>query len=343
MADGKTRHGKKERPPAAVEPPFPARKGRREGISTEAPLIQGQDFSIVELSSFNVPSGRRNAAMEGKERGERLFRGMMKLLKECFPPSEIESESQYREYFFDENSKNWKTNVAVDKAGKVIGVSLYSLSPAMNLVMYNIVAVSPAHRHRGIARELVSSMLDSSRGSAYIMGEIEQPDPSLTGEEGRMRNVVRPSFHDTISKLRAIRLEDGSPLIYLLPIMASEKERQEAMQTGEPLEPEPLMLCLRPLQYDERQGISAREAGRMLSWFFKDYLEAECSDVRPAEVNELLSQSLAKLAPGTDAQEFRRLLDGGKRNDAAILGMIPETRLSFIKIKDCSIQISGIS
>jgi hypothetical protein len=74
----------------------------------------------------------------------------------------------------------------------------------------------------------------------------------------------------------------------------------------------------------------------MLFWFFKDYLEAECSDVRPPEVNELLSQSLAKLAPGTDAQEFRRLLDGGRQNDATILGMIPETQLRFIKVKECS-------
>ncbi|MDD2655775.1 MAG: GNAT family N-acetyltransferase [Candidatus ainarchaeum sp.] len=335
MSDGKARHGKKEEI-CPEERPFLHRKSKKERISTERPLLLGQDFSIVKLGGSNVPSSHRTAAKEGKERGEKVFQGMMKLLKECFPPSEIESESQYREYFFDENSENWKVNVAVDKSGKAIGVSLYSISPEMDLIMYNIVAVSPEHRHRGVARELVSSMLDSSGSAAYVMGEIEQPDPSLSGEEARMRNIVRPAFHDSISKLRAIRLEDGSPLIYLLPIMASEEERQEAANSGEPLEPEPLMLCLRPLKSHERNGIPSQEAGKMLLWFFKDYLEAECSDVRPSEVNELLSQSFAKLAPGTDAQEFRRLLDGGRQNDAAILGMIPGTQLRFMKISECS-------
>jgi hypothetical protein len=307
-------------------------------------LEPGLDFSFIRLDRNIVCSNKRNVQKEGKAEGERLFQGLIRLLKDNFPPSEIENEAQYRRYFFDKYGGDWFVDVAVDNSGKVIGASLYSYSRDANLTMYNIVAVDRDKRTRSVASALVSRMIERSnrraveangRGVDYVIGEIEQPDPSFTGEGARLRNHIRPMFHDNTSQIRAIRLQDGSPLIYLLPIMASDSERMNAQIAGEPYEPEPLMFCLRPVSTNEAEGISSKEAARLLIWFYKDYLEAECSDVRPDEVNALLSQSLSKLAPGIAPDRFEALLGEGKRARPEILSLIPETRLEFMKIAEC--------
>ncbi len=307
-------------------------------------LEPGLDFTFIRLDRNNVCSNKKNVQKEGKAEGERLFQGLIRLLKDNFPPSEIENEAQYRRYFFDRYGGDWFVEVAADNSGRVIGASLYSYSKDANLAMYNIVAVEKESRTRGVASALVSQMIGRSnqravetngRGIDYIVGEIEQPDPSLSADEAHLRNHVRPLFHDNTSLIRAIRLQDGSPLIYLLPIMASDSERAAAQASGEPYEPEPLMFCLRPISGKEADGISSKEAARLLIWFYKDYLEAECSDVRPDEVNSLLSRSLSKLAPDTAPGRFEALLGQGKRARREIAALIPETRLEFMKIADC--------
>lgn len=309
-------------------------------------LIEGLDFRIVRLDRSNVCGNKKNVKKEGKEESEKLFQGMLQLLGDNFPASEIENEAQYRRYFYDRYAASWFVEIAVDNAGKVIGASLYSYCREVNLVMYNIVAVDNEYRQRGIASALVSKMVESSNKRAievvgspalYVMGEIEQPDSSFTGEEGRIRNEVRPPFHDNVSKIRAIRLPDGTPLIYLLPIMATDQEREEVAKAGKPFKPEPLMFCLKPLTKPEGEGISSKEAAKLIIWFYKDYLEAECSDVKREEVNELLAGTLAKLATNADEKTIKALLDGGRKNDAKIIDIIPEAQLRFVKISETAI------
>ncbi len=313
-------------------------------FGAKRPLVPGLDFAFVRLDCSNVCSNKRNVKKEGKEEGERLFQGLMGLLRSNFPQSEIENETQYRRYFFDKYGGDWFVDVAVSNSGTVIGASLYSYSREANLVMYNIVAVEKGSRQQGVASALVARMIECSNkrakehgrhGIDYVIGEIERPDPALEGEEARLCNSIRPAFHDYTSHIRAIRLQSGEPLIYLLPIMASAAERQAAEDAGEAMESEPLMFCLRPVSGKEAEGIQSREAARLLVWFYKDYLEAECSDVRRDEVNRLLSQSLSSLSPGVEASVFESLLEQGKAGRQQLLMLVPEERLSFMKISDC--------
>lgn len=318
-------------------------------IMTEAPrgvktaLVAGMDFSFIRLDITNVSSNKRNVKKEGKTEGEKLFQGLMVLLKDNFPPNEIESEPQYRRYFSDPCAADWFVDVAVDNSGKVIGASLYSYSRQMNLAMLNIVAVDKDSRQQGVASALMARTIERSnrvsletcgRGIDYIMAEIESLDPSITGAEGRMINHVRPAFHDNTTLIRAIRLQDGSAFTYLLPIMASDQERAEAEKAGEPFEAEPLMFCLRPISKDEKDGISSREVAKLLIWFYKDYLEAECSDMRREEVNELLSITLSKLSGGIAPERFMAFLEKGPKQRSGAIELVPEVKLDFVKIAE---------
>jgi hypothetical protein len=303
---------------------------------------------IIRLTSGNVPANKRK--ISGKAEGERLFQGMMKLLLDNFPATEIENESQYRRYFRDKHADDWFVEVAVEKGqGKVVGASLYSYCAAVDAIMYNIIATDEGSRRMGVGCALINNMIENGnkisqsyhgRGLSYVLVEIEQPDFGMQGsaEELKMKNEIRPAFHDNVSCARAIRLADGNPLVYLLPIMATEKERAKAKLAGDPFEPEPLMLCARPISAKEENGISAKEAARLLIWFYKDYLEVECSDVRGDEVNNLLAIALASLAPGKEAAWMEQLLNGGKKMRSKIMEAIPEVRLSFMKISETGIN-----
>ncbi len=326
---------------------FTHRQGQTEnGAGEKKVLVLGQDYEIVRLCAENVSSNKSNVKKEGKCEGEALFRGMLGLLADNFPPSEVESEPQFRRYLFDRFAKRWFVEVAADKRKNVIGASLYSYCPAADVVMYNIVAVAERARWRGVATQLVSSMVrngdrishsEKGYGITYVLGEIEQPifNRQLDEASLAMRNRIRPAFHDSVSLLRAIRLPNGEPLSYILPIIASDSERREAEAKGKPLTPEQLLFCLRPVARTEGSGIPARKTGELLLWFYKDYLEAECSDVKREEANALLALTLAKLTTEGGALEIIKLLEGGRKNDKKIIRLIPQDqRLSFMKISE---------
>ncbi|MEM2137987.1 MAG: GNAT family N-acetyltransferase [Candidatus Anstonellaceae archaeon] len=299
---------------------------------------------ILRLDGSMVAPTKKEAKNSEYVHGERLFMELLSLLRRNFPPSEIESESQFREYFHDKYSQNWFVEVALDSAGKVIGASLYSYYPQMDAVIYNIVVTSPEARRSGIASKLVQSMVENSdkisreqkgHGLFCVIAEIERPDASLNDD---MRNIVRPHFHDTTSLVRAIKLSNGEPLVYLLPIMATDAERKAAEKDGKPLEPEPLMFCIRPLAQDEKQGISAREAARLLISFYKDYLEKQCSGVKPEEANALLASALAKIAWKSNLEEtIAKMLPNIEDSREQILNFMPNENLSFMKISETKI------
>lgn len=293
------------------------------------------EFKIIRLTSDIVSRNKRRLDSDSKKGGERLFAGLMALLNRNFPPNEIENAAQFRRYFYDKYSANWFVEAAVEPRGNVVGASLFSYCPAVDLVMYNIVAVDSDFRRMGIAAGLVNSMIEQgmsasisakSRGLEYVMGEIERPDASLPlhPEDLKLRNRIRPQFHDQISKLRAIQTESGEPLEYLLPIMATDEERAQAAKDGKPLIPEPLLFCLRPLESPESAGISARKTAKLLAWFYKDYLEAECSDVKKDEVNDLLSIAISTIADGLNRGQIRDLIETGKRGLGKMAELIPE-------------------
>ena len=289
-------------------------------------------YTIVRLDHTTVCRSKHRVRECGKEEGERLFQELLALLRNNFPPTEIENESQYRRYFHARTGSEWFVWVAVQK--KVIGAFLYSYDPRVRVIATNILVVDKEYRGKHVATALFNKCIESLKSykALYMIGEVEPPIKGLKGSEGKMRNVIRPSFQDYITKLRPIRLKNGRPLLYFLPVMATDKERRAAKKEGKPLVPTPMLFCVRPFAYDEKEGISPREVAELLIWFYKDYLERECSNVKPAEVNVLLARTLSQLIPGK-RNKVMGLLKKGRRGLSKVLAQIPEApKLSFMKI-----------
>ncbi len=296
------------------------------------------DLTFVSLSAKNVPKDKRE---KGKEAGEQMFQGVMKLLRENFPPTEYETEDVYRNYFYDDGADEWNVDVALDRSKKVVGAVLYNYMDKLGIAPLNIIVVDKGYRRQNLATALIDQTLEKlervSRERAmppaeYMIIEIERPDSTLDGEEGLMANVIRPKFHDKTTKAKAIRLPDGEPLEYILPVMAPDSERIAAKEAGEPLEPEPLMFCLRTLKDPGMESISSKEVASLLLKWYKQYLEATVPTIKPDEVNEQCAATLSKLIPDSEPNEIRRFLEADWQN--LIVDMVPETELSFMRIQD---------
>lgn len=293
-----------------------------------SPLVKGRDFSVVLLTGANVPKVRQSANQ--KDFGERLFSGMYSLMERNFPPQEIETKAQFRQYFHIGPGGDWFVHVA-QQDGNVLGAMLFSVLPREKLVIYNLVVTSERVRGRGVAKALVSDMISEAKKSKaeYIIGEIEQPAnlANLSEDELEMRNVIRPRFHDEVTGLRAIRLQNGNPLTYKLPSMSALR--------GEPID---LLFCLRPVVRPDSDGISSRKAAKQLMRFFKGYLQPECQGINPKQVNEFLAQSLCQLAPIVEPAEFEARLPLEPTSDArkisGVLSLIPNEMLDFSKISE---------
>ena len=272
---------------------------------------------VTRLDSTNVARNKKNVKKEGKAEGERRFQQALQIMRDSFPQSEIENEAQFRSYFHDKHSDSWFVRVAVNNDGDVIGVRTYSYKGEMNLIMLNITAVKKEYARQGVSKALEGNMLwyadkIGERNPLPVLcaiAEVERPDfAKYAGEEGKIRNVIRPAYHDRVSGRWPLLLPDGEPFIYLLPIMATDAERADAKTAGEPLEPEPLMLCIRPIALKREDGMSSKELARLIIWFYKGYLEAECTDVKTEEVNALLAVALVKLAGNGNGSKILRLL-----------------------------------
>jgi GNAT superfamily N-acetyltransferase len=268
----------------------------------------------------------------------RLFDDAMGLLENSFPKSEIESPKQYQDYFTDENHDKWFFDVALDKiTKKVVGVNFYSFYPETGVIMYNICAVDKGYWRQGVATKLVQNMITSAEDIAketgvkvkYLFAEIEQPGGPSGDVKDELLNKIRPSFHDNVSKVRAIlNQETGKVVKYTLPIMASNEERREASEAGSPLEEEELLFTMRKMTGLGRYT-SMQEAARCLYWFYKDYLGGECSDVKPEDVNRLLGKALTELSGvSITAEDVKNL------TEKEILTSLPDKQLKLIKIAE---------
>ena len=328
-------------------------KGEKEGpMPNKKGLIEGMDFKIIRLDSTNVARNKKNVKKEGKVQGERHFQQALQIMRDNFPQSEIENEAQFRSYFHDKYSDSWFVRVAVNNDGDVIGVRTYSYKEEMNLIMLNITVVKKEYTRQGVSKALEDNMLwyadkIGERNPLPVLcaiAEVERPDfVKYTGEEGKIRNVIRPAYHDKVSERWPLLLPNGEPFIYLLPIMATDAERADAKMANEPLEPEPLMFCIRPIALKREDGMSSKELARLIIWFYKGYLEAECTDVRRKDVNFLLAMALAKLAGESNLLTIHRLL--GKRIDrnareidAEIIALVPEQQLHYAKVSEVAIK-----
>ena len=314
-------------------------------------------YKIIRLDASNVAE-RGTEKTIAQKRGEELFKQFMQVQRANFPASEVENKAQFRSYFHDEFKDSWFVKVAVkkNKDGKeeVIGIRTYSYKEEMNLIMLNITVVKQKFTQQGVSRALENDMLvhaeeiGKKNGSPvlYAIAEVERPDfKEFAGEEGLVRNVKRPAYHDKVSKRRAIRLANGEPLIYNLPIMATDAERESAKKAGTPIEEEPLMFCIRPLASKEGDGINAKEAARLLYWFFKGYLQNECSDVKATEVsyNLALALSTLTLSEGKkrpSAEKVSILLDRivNWLGVEEVLKLIPDRQLSFMKVGETALN-----
>lgn len=310
---------------------------------TKVKLALGRDYKVIRLDGSMVAPSAKEARKAKYRDGERLFKEMYKIFQGNFPKTEYENFSQFRAYFHDEFSKSWYVKLALNGKNEVIGVRTYSYIDSMDLIMLNITVVRKDYVHCGVSKGIEAEMLDSIRKEhpkvKYAIAEVERPDfENFKGEEGRLRNVVRPGYHDKVSNRRAIRLPSGEPLVYLLPIMATDKERSAAIKEGEPLEPEPLMFCIRTIGGEnfEAKSINAKEVARLLVWFYKDYLEKECSDVKPHEVDILLADALAKIAgkSGLKDRIHDKLARSGREE---LMHFIPSEQLPFMKVSETAI------
>jgi hypothetical protein len=151
-----------------------------------------------------------------------------------------------------------------------------------------------------------NGITDKNRKILYAIAEVERPDmransplrKELSEEDLFLRNVVRPGYHDNVTIRQPTKLPNGEPFIYDLPIMATAAERKEAQEAGKPLEPEPLMFCIKPIGAEDKKGIMSGELKRLITWFYVGYLVEECSDVKKKEATELLNKALATLPKG---------------------------------------------
>ncbi len=322
-----------------AEPKMPNYQTVRDSPASKKRLVLGMDFRIERLDASNVASSREKAAEQGKRKGEKLFQQAMAILKDDFPPNERENEDQYREYFYDEYSGSWFVNIAVSNSGEVIGLCMYDHRTDQNIYIPNLVAVHRDYRRRGIGKALMSRSMEECRArtsdgnNMMVLAEIEVPDDSLSGEQAYLTNVARPAFHDNVTKLKAIRLPSGEPLIYSVPVMATDEEREEAAREGNPLEPAPLLFCMRSFKDSEDGEVGSREVAKLLVWFYKGYLELQCHDVKSEEVDSLLAETLGMLAPEVQPDAFLKTLQENQ-DHYAVLDMVPEMRLQLSKIGD---------
>ncbi|MEW6329055.1 MAG: hypothetical protein AB1468_02970 [Candidatus Micrarchaeota archaeon] len=277
----------------------------------------------------------------------KYFNQMYSLLQKNFPPEEIESARQFLQYLFDKNSGSWFVQVALNEkrakgGGDVVGASLWSFIEGMNLVMYNIVVVEESERKTGVATRLFFELLKSAdnrsrelghSGIDYVLGEIEQPDFSVKGKEGELRNRIRPAFHDSVLGFRAVMPPNRNAFTYTLPIMASEEERREASERGKPYAEEELLFSLIPLKSKSKEEINARELARLVYWFYKDYLGKECSDVRQGDVDRLLAKTLNKLVGGEKISSEMFGIEGKR-----VLELIPDAMLRLVKISETALR-----
>ena len=326
----------------------PAMKGKQG-------LVEGMDFKVVRLDAGNVAKNKKNVRKEGKAEGERLFQQALSVMRDNFPASEIENESQFRSYFHDAYRDSWFVKVAVNSQGEVIGLRTYSYKEEMNLIMLNITVVKKEFTQQGVSRALENDMIRHAeqigirncKDVSYAIAEVERPDfVNFTGEEGVVRNVVRPAYHDKVSMRWPLILPNGEPFIYLLPIMATDAERKEAIEKGEPIEPEPLMFCIRPIAGKREDGMNFKELARLILWFYKGYLGQECTDVKINEVNALCAEAIGKLCANGQKGRILGLLEKrNKRNasatDSEILSLVPGIELYYAKVSETAIRPKG--
>ena len=288
-------------------------KGLSEGL--RKPLVQGRDYQIVALNKNNIDT----------KEGQRMFQEMQALLHENFPREEIESEGQYHWDITESWRSPFLVDLALDNAGKVIGAKLYNYSPTLNLIMTNITVVAEGKRNRGIARALDSHSYERVEGITcqkveLSIYEIERPDSSM---DDKMRNEIRPRYHDNVTKAHAIRLPSGEPLQYILPIMASPEERRQAAQDGEPFEEVELLFCISP-----EIEIDSRKVAGLLTWYYKEYLTFECNHTVESEIDSALIRTLERL--GADPGEVEVRLRAGDYE--GIANSVPLTSLGLMKI-----------
>lgn len=145
-----------------------------------------------------------------------------------------------------------------------------------------------------------------------------------------MRNDIRPKFHDNATKIRALLKPGGKVVKYKLPIMASDEERRDAGKSGNPFVEEELLFAVRPLRNPSATTLPLREVGELIYWFYKEYLGAECHDVRGQDVNRLLAKALTELS-GVEitteeiAGKGRAALSRIPRNESVTLIKISES------------------
>jgi small nuclear ribonucleoprotein (snRNP)-like protein len=281
------------------------------------PLVQGRDYKIISLDKNNI----------GTKEGQRMFQEMQALLLDNFPREEIESDGQYHWDITESWRSPFLVDLAVDKSGKVIGAKLYNYSPTLNIIMTNITVVAEGKRNMGLATALDSNSYKRVEGLTgkkveLSIYEIERPDKS-TGD--KMRNEIRPKYHDNITKAHAIRLQSGEPLLYVLPIMASPEERQQAIEDGEPFGEVDLMFCISP-----KMEIDSRKVASLLTWFYKEYLTFECNHTVEEEIDSALTRTLERL--GADPNEVERCIS--KKDFEGIANSVPLVGLELIKISE---------
>ncbi|MCX8175094.1 MAG: GNAT family N-acetyltransferase [Candidatus Micrarchaeota archaeon] len=215
-------------------------------------------YTVLELSRKNVPKRPSMARKESKIEGERLFSEAVELLAKVLP-DQGDRKDTLRRWIHRQSKNVLFFHVAIDKSGSVVGAALTDFIPDMNVAFFLRIAVDKHHRGRGIARLLVKERIwranqeSEKRGKGgidYAITEIARPAIYGKPEEEHnfMRNIVRLSYHQQVSKFRAIAAPDGSAIGSKWYIFA-----------------------INTIRAPDQKFISAREAGRLLHWYYARY------------------------------------------------------------------------
>lgn len=170
-----------------------------------------------------------------------------------------DKKRELRQWLHRDNNENKLIyQVAIDRGGNVVGVAITEYVSKMNVAFFYRIAVNEKHRGQGIARLLVKERIyaanlisekNGKHGIAYAITEIQRPKITKESKEERyMRNIVRLSYHEKVSQFKAIVSPDNWAV-------GSSK----------------YIFVLNNIKNPNSKFIAAREAMRLLYWYYIDY------------------------------------------------------------------------
>ncbi len=237
-----------------------------------------EKYRIFELNERNVPRHPSHAKKKSMLEAERYFTQSHQLLNDILPDA-YKNKWDRRRILFDARRGDVFYHVAVSLDGQVVGASIMSYFKKVNLAFFNLIAVAPECRGEGIATKLVRNRIWSADeaskkagkgGIEYVMTEVARP--AVENPPG-IEEIARLEYHKIVTQVKGVRSPDG-----------------------EMLGPEDYVLAVRKVEYEDMDSMPARKYGKLLYWYYIDYLKWIRPELGSDERLEELATVLNKIA-----------------------------------------------